>query len=74
MILFFQILVLSDHWLNAQTEDVVLRTWEVESSHGYHKDENKKQVHTVNGLLLPTFAPKILGEKTLLWYIIRINF
>ena len=62
MILFFQIL--SDHWSKVQNEDIVLRTWEVESSHGYRIDDNLQQVHTVNGLLLPAFAPKILGEKS----------
>ena len=31
----YSLQITSDHWQSVQTEDIVLRTWEVESAHNY---------------------------------------
>lgn len=39
----------SEHWDTVQTEDIVLRTWEVESSHSYENNQHFTQVFSCPG-------------------------
>lgn len=42
MVFLFQ--MTSDHWQSVQTDDIVLRTWEVESAHNYENSMHFTQV------------------------------
>ena len=33
--ILYSLQITSDHWQSVQTEDIVLRKWEVESAHNY---------------------------------------
>ena len=37
--------ITSDHWQSVQTEDIVLRTWDVESAHNYENSMHFTQVN-----------------------------
>jgi len=39
----------SKHWQSVQTEDIVLRTWEVESAHNYENNVHFTQVFSCPG-------------------------
>uniref|UniRef100_K1PFX0 Zinc finger ZZ-type and EF-hand domain-containing protein 1 n=1 Tax=Magallana gigas TaxID=29159 RepID=K1PFX0_MAGGI len=58
-------LITSDHWASVQTEDIVLRTWEVESSHNYENNQHQSQVFTCPGAnkFVVDFDPRCETER-----------
>ena len=57
--------ITSDHWASVQTEDIVLRTWEVESSHNYENNQHQTQVFTCPGAtkFVVDFDPRCETER-----------
>ncbi|CAC5406051.1 unnamed protein product [Mytilus coruscus] len=57
--------ITSDHWSTVQTDDIVLRTWEVESSHSYHNNEHETQVFGCPGAnrFIVDFDPRCETER-----------
>ncbi|XP_011420402.3 zinc finger ZZ-type and EF-hand domain-containing protein 1 isoform X2 [Magallana gigas] len=57
--------ITSDHWASVQTEDIVLRTWEVESSHNYENNQHQSQVFTCPGAnkFVVDFDPRCETER-----------
>ncbi|XP_071131694.1 zinc finger ZZ-type and EF-hand domain-containing protein 1-like [Mytilus edulis] len=57
--------ITSDHWSTVQTDDIVLRTWEVESSHSYHNNEHETQVFSCPGAnrFIIDFDPRCETER-----------
>ncbi|XP_061181596.1 zinc finger ZZ-type and EF-hand domain-containing protein 1-like [Saccostrea echinata] len=55
----------SEHWASIQTEDIVLRTWEVESSHNYENNQHQTQVFTCPGAnkFVIDFDPRCETER-----------
>ncbi|KAL5017766.1 hypothetical protein ScPMuIL_005151, partial [Solemya velum] len=39
----------SEHWLSVQTEDIVLRTWEMESPHSYENNQHLRHIFNCPG-------------------------
>ncbi|KAK3090627.1 hypothetical protein FSP39_013259 [Pinctada imbricata] len=55
----------SEHWDSIQTEDIVLRTWEIESSHNYDNNQRVTQVLTCPGAekFVVDFDPRCETER-----------